>query len=170
VSALSPGFVVVCALLVLAGFAKLRSPSAASDALSSVALPASRPLVRALGLAELVIGAAAAARPSPVTAGLVAVSYASFCAFVLLARPADCGCFGAATVDSGPIHALLNGLACVVAAIAAVVPPPGIGSIVRHDPLIAGSLGLGTAAATFAAYLAFTALPQAWHAYGAGSA
>lgn len=167
-SALSPGFIVVCALLVLAGVAKLRSPSAASDALSSVALPASRPMVRILGLGELAVGALAAVHPTHLTAAVVAISYAGFCAFVLRARPASCGCFGAASSDTGSIHALLNATACIVAALAALLPPPGVASIARHGPLIAVSLGLGTVAATLAAYLAFTALPHAWHAYGVG--
>jgi hypothetical protein len=163
--ALFPAFMTVCALLVVAGAAKVRSPSAASAALSSVRLPASRVSVRLLGFTEVATGAAAAVRPSPLTAGLVALAYGAFCAFVRLGRPVDCGCFGPAATGGRLPHALFNAVACSVAAFAAVVPPRGIASIVGQAASIAVPLSLGVAASAFAAYLVLTELPRAWHAY-----
>jgi hypothetical protein len=58
--------------------------------------------------------------------------------------------------------------ACAIGAAAAIAPPRGIGWVLGREPLSAASLALGMAAATFAAYLAFTALPSAWRAYGTG--
>ncbi len=165
-----PGFDVVCALLVVAGVLKLRAPNAMrrSLRLAGVSLPPSA--VRALGLAELAVGAAGANWPGPLTGGLVATSYAVFAAFVLrlgrLAGSADCGCFGEAGASVGPIHVALNVAACGLAIAAALDPPPGLNWIAGRTPLIAVPLALGTVAAAFAAYLAFTALPVAWGAYG----
>jgi hypothetical protein len=59
-------------------------------------------------------------------------------------------------------------VACAVGVASAIAPPRGIGWVLGREPLSAASLALGMAAATFAAYLAFTALPSAWRAYGMG--
>lgn len=122
-------------------------------------------IVRALGGAEVAIGAAAAVRPSSLMAALVALAYGAFCVFVLSGRLTRCGCFGAVAVGSRVVHVLLNAVACAVAAVAVIVPPPGVGWILARDPLIALPLVLGIAAASVAAYLMFTAFPVAWRAY-----
>lgn len=166
-TALFPGFVVVCALLVVAGAAKLRTPSAARDALRDAGLQPAAAAVRLLGATEVVIGAWAAVRPGVLAATLVAVNYGAFGAFLLVARPARCGCFGAGGTDASPAHVILNGLACLVAVAAAVAPPPAIASVLSWPPLIAAPLALGLVAAVVAAYLLFTAFPAAWRAYGA---
>jgi hypothetical protein len=165
---LFPAFVVACTLLVAAGLGKLRSPAGVQDALSGARVRMPRAAVRALGAAEVALGAGASIRPSPLMAILVALSYGAFCAFVLSRRPARCGCFGAAAVAGELVHALLNAVACAVAVVAAVAPPPGVGWIVGQKPLIAAPLVLGIAAATLAAYLMFTVFPVAWRAYGVG--
>jgi hypothetical protein len=169
---LLPFFGVACALLVVAGAAKVRSSASARGALGAVGLNLPSPSIRALGAAEIAIGAAAAFRPTALTGALVAVLYGGFTAFVLLSlrRPnvAPCGCFGAAETEVGPLHAALNAAACAVGIAAAIAPPRGIGWVLGREPLSAVSLALGMAAATFAAYLAFTALPSAWRAYGTG--
>lgn len=162
---LLPAFVVVCALLIAAGLSKLRSPAAAQAALSGVRVHVPRAAVRVLGAAEVAIGAAAAAHPSPLTATLVALAYGAFCVFVLSGRPARCGCFGAAGAGGGLMHALLNAGACAVAILAAIAPPPGVEWILGRNLLIAAPLALGTASAALAAYLMFTAFPTAWRAY-----
>jgi hypothetical protein len=95
---LFPAFVVACTLLVAAGLGKLRSPAGVQDALSGARVRMPRAAVRALGAAEVALGAGASIRPSPLMAILVALSYGAFCAFVLSRRPARCGCFGAAAV------------------------------------------------------------------------
>jgi hypothetical protein len=165
---LFPVFVVACMLLVAAGLGKLRSPAGVQDALSGARVRVPRAAVRALGAAEVVLGVGASVRPSPLVAGLVALSYGAFCAFVLLRRPARCGCFGATAVGGELVHALLNAVACAVAVVAAVVPPPGVGWIFGQEPLIVAPLVLGIAAATLAGYLMFTVFPVAWRAYGVG--
>lgn len=169
---LLPFFGVACALLVLAGAAKARSPSSARDALSAVGLAVSAPTIRALGAAEIAIGAVAAVRPAALTGALVASLYGAFTAFVLASmrgtEGAPCGCFGAAETEVGPLHAVLNMAACAIGLGAAIAPPRGIGWVLGREPLTAITLTLGITAATFAAYLAFTTLPSAWRAYGTG--
>jgi hypothetical protein len=171
-TALLPGFLVACGLLVAAGAAKLRAPSAAIGALGAAGLRVPSAGMRALGAAELAIGSLAAARPSAPTAAAVAALYAAFAVVVLrLVRSgaeASCGCFGTAGSQASPLHAALNAVACAAAIAAAVAPPPGVVWVSTQDPLIAVSLALGLAGSAFGAYLAFTALPGAWRAYGAG--
>ena len=169
---LLPLFGVACALLVAAGAAKSRSPSAARGALAAVGLTVPNPCIRLLGAAEIAIGGWAALRPTALTGGMVAALYGTFAAFVLASmragEAAPCGCFGAADTEIGLMHAALNAVACAVGIAAAIAPPPGIGSVLDREPLVAMSLALGIAGAAFAAYLAFTAFPGAWRAYGAG--
>jgi methylamine utilization protein MauE len=168
---LLPGFWVACALLIIAGAAKLRSPAAAVGALRTAGLRTPAVGVRLLGAAEIAIGAFAVARPSVASAATVAVLYAGFALFVLRLLhsrdPAPCGCFGAAGPEVSRMHPGLNVAACAVATASALAPPPGIGWVLRQDPLLALSLAVGMAGAAFAAFLAFTALPAAWRAYEA---
>jgi hypothetical protein len=100
--------------------------------------------------------------------------YGAFCAFIVQllrssSRPVGCGCFGDAETGAGRAHLALNGSACIVAVLAAVAPPAGIGWVFGRTPLVAVALVAGVAAATFAAYLAYTAFSGAWRAYGSGS-
>jgi hypothetical protein len=167
-------FTVVCALLVVAGAAKLRSPEPARDALALVRARVPVAAVRALGLGEVALGAFAVLWPSAVAATAVAIAYGGFCAFVVTLiraeeRPTGCGCFGDADAGAGTAHALLNAAACGVAVLAATAPPPGIGWVFARPVAIAAPLALGVATAVLAGYLAFTAFPRAWRAYGAGS-
>lgn len=163
-------FGVACALLVVAGGAKLRLPSDARSALSTVGIAVPDAAIRSLGLVEIAIGVWAALRPSALTAALVVLLYAGFAVFVLASmrtgKRAPCGCFGAAGTEVGPVHLVLNVAGCAIAVAAALTPPPGLGWIAGREPLTAVSLALGTAAAVIAAYMAFTALPSAWRAYG----
>jgi uncharacterized protein YjeT (DUF2065 family) len=171
--ALLPPFVVVCALLALAGVLKLRSPQAARDALSTLGVRVPPAAVRILGLAELALGVLAALRPNPATVGLVAFAYAAFGVIVaLLVRAegnADCGCFGAASSVASWAHVALNAAACAVAVAVAFVRPPGLAWIATRAPLVAATTTLGLAAAAFAGYAAFTLFAPAWRAYGSGS-
>jgi hypothetical protein len=169
---LLPWIGVVCGVLVIAGVAKARSPASARDALSAVGLTVPAPVIRGLGVAEIAAGGGAAVWPTAATCALVAALYAGFTLFVLVSmrapRGAPCGCFGAAETEVGLLHLALNVIACAIGVAAAIAPPRGIGWMLGRAPLTAAPLALGLAAATFAAYLAFTALPGAWRAYGSG--
>lgn len=95
-------------VLALAGIAKLRQPASTAPALASLRLPSSMGAVRAIGAAELVIGAAGAVAGASWVAWLVALEWAALAvvAATLLRRPpVPCGCFGAAApTPVGPGH------------------------------------------------------------------
>jgi hypothetical protein len=101
----------------------------------------------------------------------VAAAFAAFAAYslrlVLAGDGADCGCFGVDSPRPGAGHVLLD-LACAgVAAAAVVAPPRAVASLVADAPLTGLALVAGVAAAVYAIYLAYTALPRAWGAYDA---
>lgn len=170
--ALLPAFLVVAALLVVAGVGKLASPDGALAALEAAGIPVPTGAVRALGAAEVAVGLAAIWAPGPLTALLVALAYAGFGTFIVrLLRAAggqvDCGCFGVSGSKVGKLHVGLNAVAAAVAAAACIAPPAGAGWILDRSPGIAIPLAIGTLGAVYAAYLAFTQFGAAWRSYPA---
>jgi hypothetical protein len=172
--AVVPVFLCACALLVVAGAAKVRAPRSARGSLELIGIPVPLAAVRVLGVAELALGVYAAIRPGPLAGGLVAGAYGVFLLVTvrLLAvdASADCGCFGAASTAVSRAHAVACAAAGAVAALAAVVSPPGVQWVATRTPLVAVTLTLGTATAAFAAYAVFTLFAPAWSAYGSGRA
>jgi hypothetical protein len=156
-------FLAAGGLLVVAGLPKLRDPLPLVRALRTTGLPASGPLVRALALAEVVLGVAAVVAPGRVTAALVAVAYAGFTAFVVLAVRrggvlASCGCFGRPDTPPTRAHLVLTGGATATSAALAISPPgPGVWSAAAP----ASSAALFGFAALLAAlaYLVLAVLP-----------
>ncbi len=172
-TALVPAFTVACALLVLAGVSKLRSPLAARQALRVLGVGVPAVAIRVLGAGELGWGVLAVLRPGPVPAAGVAVAYGGFCLVALLllrAGPSvDCGCFGQASSVSSWAHVVLNAVACGLAVAVALIRPPGLLWLHTRAPLVAVTIVIGMAGAAFAAYAVFTLFPPAWRAYGSGS-
>lgn len=141
------------ALLVLAGAQKARDPLPLVRAARSVGLRLPRGLVRGLAVLEGLIGLAALLDGSRWTALAVAVSYAVFTAFVVLARRrggvlASCGCFGKADVPPTLAHAAVT----AAVALAALTGAPGT------HPLTAAAL-VTTAAVAVTGYLVLAVLP-----------
>lgn len=134
-----------CLLLVAAGVAKARRPAdtarAVAAAAPSLGLATARRGIRALALAEAVLGAVAVLYVGPVPAALVAASYLGFALFVGLARRrggplASCGCFG--TPDTAPtrLHVVLDVAVAAAASVVAVRAPGGtIGAVLAGQPL-----------------------------------
>ena len=171
---LAPLFGTVAGLLALAGLLKLRSGAHGSDAYPAPGAALGVRGARLIAVIELGLGSAALAIPGRALAALIAAAFAAFAAYTirLLATsdgPADCGCFGESGGTVGPGHVVLD-LACAgVALAAAVAPPRALASIVAGAPVTGAALACGIAAAVYAVYLAYTALPAAWGAYaGAG--
>src|SRR5690606_15135713 len=101
------------AVLVLSGVAKLRQPAALLAPLRQLRLPARRPVARAIGAAEVVVGLAVLASSHVATAAALAILWGALlvAAAVLTRRGAvDCGCFGAASRPVGPTHLAFNAL------------------------------------------------------------
>jgi hypothetical protein len=170
---LLPAFAVACALLAVAGVAKLRAPRPAREAVALIGVRVPAAAIRAMGALEVGVAVFAAVRPGVVAGGLVAFAYAGFTLTVLLLlradRSADCGCFGQASSVASAAHVALNAGACGVAIGAALVSPPGLQWIVTRTPLVAVTLVIALAGAAFAAYAAFTLFAPAWRAYSSGS-
>jgi hypothetical protein len=149
----TPLFAAAAGLLVVAGVLKLR---------------ASQPL----GVLEIALGGVALALPRPLVAALVAVAYAGFAAESLrlaVAGAEDCGCFGDVEAPAGYAHVAINLCCAGVAAVAVVVPPASLASLVASSPLVGVVVVLGVAASVYGLFLAYTALPTAWSSFQPGS-
>jgi hypothetical protein len=160
-------YLVGCALLVLAGVAKVFRPDDTARALSAVIplpLARTRPLVRAGAIAEAALGAVALIYPRTATAGLVALSYAAFAVFVLVARAkggaiANCGCFGTPDTPATVLHVLINlGLLVAGVVVAATGPSGTIVSILSTQPLHGLPLVLVSALCVWLSLLAISVL------------
>lgn len=157
-------FFVASALLALAGGAKLARPEPTVGALRSVGLPASRIVAQVLGTVELVVGSAALVLGGAPIAWLVAASYLGFAGFVVIAlrtggAVASCGCFG--TDDSPPtsVHLVLNMLAAITAAGAALAGVGGLPDVIGDQPAFGLPFVGFVAMGTWFAYLALSVLP-----------
>ena len=165
-TALAVPYAAAAVLLVLAGAPKVRDPGDLVRAVRSVGLPVGRGAVRAFALAEVAVGTAALAAPGPVTAGLLAMMYAVFTAFVVRALSrggvlSSCGCFGKADTPPTSAHAVVTGAAALVALAVAVAVPEqpwapvaGLGAAA-----VAGLAGL-TALVAFLAWQVMAVLPS----------
>jgi hypothetical protein len=155
---------IASALLALAGGAKLARPEPTAGALRSIGLPSHRVVAQGLGLAELVIGAAALAFGGPIPAIGVGLAYLAFSGFVVVAlrrggSVASCGCFG--VEDSPPtlVHLVLDLTATGVAFAAAAGSVGGVVDVLADQPA-AGVPFIGfVLLGTWFAYLALSVLP-----------
>jgi hypothetical protein len=160
---------VLAVVLMVAGAGKLRAPAAAADALRSAGLPAGAAPARLAGTVEGATGVLVLVAPSRPTLSLMAVLYAVLGAFalrlLLAAEPAaSCGCFGADAPPS-PLHAAFDAGAVVIAAAAAIGPPPALPELAVRSPLPGVALVAGCCAAAYAVTLVLGRLPEAMAAY-----
>jgi methylamine utilization protein MauE len=171
---LAPVVWVLAALLAIAGVMKLRHPATAATAMARAGFGAGRAGARLTGALECGVGAWVLLDPSILSLGVLALAYATLASGIWAMRQAgvaDCGCFGeTASLEPSRLHFGLNLMAAALVAGAALSPPPGLEAAVDRAPLEAVALIAGLAAAILLSYLAFTALPRAWGAYGGGEA
>lgn len=164
-------FFAAAALVLIAGIAKLVRPAGTVAAIIAAQPPrqlervVTRGAVEALGIAEIAVGATALGFGNRGTAALVAAAFVAFAGFaVRLLRVnrgnADCGCFGLATAPVHPIHIGVNVVAAGLAIAAAVQPPGSVLDVPGHQPWVGAPFLALTVLATYAAYLALTALPD----------
>jgi len=170
--ALAPVVWTLAALLAIAGVAKLRSPAPAANAMARAGFGAGRSGARLTGLLECVIGAWVLLDPGVPALGALALAYATLASGIWAMRKADvadCGCFGeSASLEPSHLHLAVNLMAAATCALAALSPPPGLRAVIERAPLEAVALTAGVAGAILLSYMAFTALPRAWSAYGSG--
>jgi hypothetical protein len=136
-------FLVVCALLVVAGSAKLRAQDATRRAAHAIGWFSGTGVVITLGAIEVGAGIAGALFGG-ITALLVALVYVGlgFAAFWLWRRaPAvPCSCFGARSAPATPGHVVVNVVAAAIAVLAGVGGSPTV-FVIDHPtgalPLVA---------------------------------
>lgn len=163
-SALTAPFAAAALLLWVAALAKLRSPRVAATALSILALPSSALLIRGLAVGELALGAWCLLSPGGASAGVLAAAYGAFAILTLLLarRRAACGCFGEHDAPASVFQSLMSATFALVAVLAAVHAPHGIGWIAAHDGFV---LAIGITGAAYAAAVVYVELPRAWSAW-----
>ena len=162
-------YLAACVLLVVAGTAKAVRPGDTVRAVvATIRLrPAAvRPLVRSVAAVETVLGIAGMARPSPLTAGLVAGSYLGFAVFVgvALARGgplASCGCFGTPDTPATRLHMVVDlVLAASAAIVASTMPAEWLPRILAPEPWRGVPLVLVSALCAALTFLALTRLAE----------
>jgi hypothetical protein len=142
---LLPALLAAAAVLVLAGAAKLREPTAAIRFAATLGVPLPGVFVRAAAVVEIAVGVGALWRPRP-AAIAIALLYALFT--VLVARQLrrggglPCGCLGAREVVPSRLHLFLNGACAGVGCLAAFAPPPAFATFAASEPLAAVVVGL----------------------------
>ena len=158
-------YLAACALLVVAGLAKVARPDDTTRAAVQVlggTIGRWRWAVRGGAAAEVVLGAAALVVVEPVLAGAVAASYVAFCGFVVVARHrggplASCGCFGRPDTPPTVLHAFVDaGLAVAAVWVAVACPDGWTVPLVGHGPWLGIPLVLASAACAFVAVLALS--------------
>lgn len=136
-------YLVACLLLVGAGLAKAVRPGDTARAVAdTVPLPVAllAPAVRAGAAVEAGIGLCGLAHPAAWTAGLVALSYTGFAAFVLVVLVrggplASCGCFGTPDTPATRLHVVVDlFLAAAALAVAVADPSRWLPSILATQP------------------------------------
>jgi hypothetical protein len=173
IATLTTPIAVAAIVLAVAGVAKLRSPRAAAQALAGAGF-AVRPgpaAMRAIAGGEIALAAGVLLAPGRATSALLAATYASLAlvASALARAGTPCGCFGAE--DGTPVsraHVWLSAAIAVVAAAGVAWPPHGLAWLLSRSPATSATLALGIAGAAYALVLAYTELPAAWRAWGAG--
>ncbi|MGH8934779.1 MAG: MauE/DoxX family redox-associated membrane protein [Acidimicrobiia bacterium] len=152
-------------LLVLGGAPKMVRPEPTARALASLRLPAPPGAVRALGLAEVAIGAGALLTGGRAFALAMGASYLAFALFLLaaLARPQrlrSCGCLGATETPPTGLHLLLNLAGASIALLVAASPIGPVARVVAVQPAWGIPFLLLTAACVWFAYLALSRLSE----------
>jgi hypothetical protein len=167
-------FFIACGLLVAAGAAKALRPADTARAIAllvpewvplSKSLGVTRQAVRVGALAEAVLGAVALLFPRPLTAALVAASYALFVCVVAYARYrggalASCGCFGRPDTPATRLHVAVNVVLFAAAALVAFRPPDTSSFFVLldHQPWLGLPLLFVSGVGVWVTYLALSPL------------
>jgi hypothetical protein len=136
VELLAAPYLVAAAVLLLAGVAKLLSPAATAEGLRDAGLPGSPLVARGLGVAEVLVGAAALLVGGRVAGAGLAAAYLAVTAVAWRQRRAgaDCGCFGVSGTPVSGVHLGVNGVAVLVAAGSLVVGPPSLPAVLDQAP------------------------------------
>jgi hypothetical protein len=155
---------IAASLVVVAGIPKVADPSDTTRALRSVGLPGTDLLVRGLAVAEVAIGISVIVLGGRFTSGLLALLYAGFAGFIVLAMRrggsvASCGCFGKADTPPTMAHVLLDVSAATVALAATIAPPASLSALLGDQPAFGIPFVAFVAMGAWLGYLVLTLLP-----------
>lgn len=157
-------FYAAAGLLVLAGAAKLLRPVPAAGALRAVGLPAAPGAVRLLGAVEIAVGMWAIGSGSRVAALSLAVVYAGFAGFVVVAMQraasVSCGCFGRSDAPPGWVHLVIDAAAAGVGVAVAFHPVGSLPAFLDDGPAIGAMFLVYVGLAVYLAYLSLSSLPR----------
>ena len=154
---------VASALLAVAGAPKTLDPANTVGALRSVGRPVRPAWVRVFGAVEAALGIATLVSGARILAALVALSYAAFSAFLLVAlrsggAVSSCGCIGRADTPPTRSHLAVTVALTLTSAIAAVTGADGLATIGWSTKAV--TTLCFTALAGWLVWLVFTALPH----------
>jgi hypothetical protein len=154
---------VASALLAVAGAPKVLDPVNTVGALRSVGLRVPRIAVRAFGAVETTLGVATLLTGDRVLAALVALSYAAFSVFLVIALRAggavsSCGCVGSADTPPTRSHLVVTASLTLTSALAAGTNPGGLTTMAWSATAI--TMLCFVMFAVWLVWLVFTALPH----------
>lgn len=158
-------FAAFALLLAIAGTAKAIKPLPTSRALRAANLPSSANVVGLLGAGEALLAVVALFVAGPVPAALIAISYASFAAFIAYAKVrgiaiSSCGCFGKPDTPPTLAHLVVNAAAAVIAIIGAAAPGRSPLGQVAHSPGAGVPLAMLMLLTATLSYLALAEWPR----------
>jgi hypothetical protein len=154
---------IASALLAIAGAPKAADPTNTVGALRSVGIRVAPVTVRLFGVVEAALGIATLVTGARWLAALVALSYAGFSAFLVVAlrkggAVSSCGCIGRADTPPTRSHLAVTATLTVTSLLAAVSGADGLSTI---DWSATAFTALGFAAlGGWLVWLVFTALPR----------
>ncbi|MHB1929182.1 MAG: MauE/DoxX family redox-associated membrane protein [Acidimicrobiales bacterium] len=163
-------YLAAATLLVAAGVAKAARPGDTARALGASLRwwPRRRSdlVVRVAATGEAALGAAALAWPARPIATAVALSFACFTMFVVIARRrggalATCGCFGRPDTPPTIAHLVVDGAAAAAAAGVAAAGPPGtVAAVLARQWAHGWPVLAGAGVAAWLAYLVLVPLTR----------
>jgi uncharacterized membrane protein YphA (DoxX/SURF4 family) len=158
-------FLAFAVLLVMSGALKLADRKPTLGALRAARLPAAPATVVAIGLGEIAIGVGAVLTGGPWFAAALALTYALFAGFVIMALArhlpiASCGCFGKEDTPPSRMHVAVTVVAAVTGAAVAVRPLGPIGPLLSEQVGNGIPLLLAVAVSVYLLYVILTILAR----------
>lgn len=114
-------------LLLVAGVAKVRRPTATTESLALAGLPDRPVLARLLGAGEVVLAVVVVVTGHQAAAALLALAYVGFTGvswWLLRTDQGSCGCFGEVDAPLTRVHVATNVVLAAGAGVAALIPAP----------------------------------------------
>lgn len=161
-------FLAACLLVIVAGIAKLRTPTPAGRTVAALKVPGAEAFagdlpIRILGLAEVLVAAAAMWLGGRLGAALMVAAFASFGAVIARAlqvgSDVDCGCFGRVSSPLTKTHLVVDLAFLGAAGVGLFYPPTGIRDLAGLGATEVIALPLVVILLAATAFQLFTALP-----------